>query len=280
MSCVHHVGVAPPQAGVFDAVCDACFVILCCEGSGWRREPSIRATLRELRPCARTELYFFRGRSQCAAERDLALNLLHVFQVARSRGYRRVLVLEDDAEVHPAFRPRHAADIAAFVRATDPEVYGLGNHATPTPLTVWAKHQKAAFSRLLFTQAVLYSAAYMAAALQRQAELLSRAPHCDQWPRYLRATAYRFHLPVVVQTFPRTENRDRWALRPGQSALGRAVDGLVVEAALAFFRATKLETRVEPGWRLMYALDSAPAYLLCAACMLSVLYALTVVTAA
>jgi hypothetical protein len=276
MSRVHHVLAAPQPAGLFDTVCDACFVLLCCEASGWAREPSIRATLRELRPCARTELYFFKGGSG-PPPLDLALNLLHLFEEACSRGYRRVLVLEDDAEVHPAFRASHAAEVAAFVRRTDPEVYGLGNHATPTPLTVWAKHQKAAFGFVASAHAMLYSSAYMQKVLRRQAELLSRNPHYDTWPQFLRAQTYRFHVPLVVQKFPRTANRDAWDVGGPTSALARGAKRAALRGHLAFIRATKLDTQVEPGWSLVYWLGCLPA---CALWMVAALAALAAAASA
>ena len=243
--------------GIFDDVCDMCAVILCC-GETPKRLDSVRVQLRRLRPLRRVELCFFGGREACDSAHsahDLSRNLRCLFEEALARGVRRFLLLEDDFEIPRPLEPKDVASIRAFlISHEDLDIYGLGNWALPTPGTILSTHQRATLNALYTTHACIYTARYMTTVVDffRGRDIPPDFHACDTWPYYFKASAYRFYKPLVVQTFPATENQSQsWGIAPGHDAGPR--EDIFMQLLVWALRGLRLHEEVQPGWDRIYA---------------------------
>ena len=241
--------------GLFDDVCDLCTVVLCC-GEKPARLDSVRAQLPRLRPLRRVELCFFAGRKRCGGSahpaHDLARNVRYLFEDALARGVRRLLVLEDDFLVPRPLTPAEATSISTFLGSQaeedDVDVYGLGNCALPTIDTLFGEHHRAAFSYLMCSHACFFSSRYMRAVVDGFAErdIPADFPPVDHWPWHLKASAFYYHKPLVLQTFPPTENQvESWKRSAGK-------DHVNLELLFETIRALRLHEQPQPGWNLIY----------------------------
>lgn len=256
--CIRRDVVSFDGGGIFDDVCEMCAVILCC-GEEPARLGSVQRELPRLRPLRHVELCFFAGREACGAAHsahDLSRNYVYLFRDALARGVGRLLVLEDDFQVPRPLEPEEVASISAFLAAEDVDVYGLGNVSLPTLDTLFSQHHRAAFSGLLSTQACFYSAGYMRTVVDffGERDVPADFRPFDHWPSFFKASAYRYCKPLVVQTFPSTENqRTSWwsTARPDDhvsATAARAGTTMLVGG----LRLLNLHEQAQPGWDLIY----------------------------
>jgi len=271
------------ERGLFDGACDACFVIACC-GVNPSRTENMMANLQNFRPLRRVEIFVFEGHRACPGSQstahDLMRNYYRLFQHALSRSARRILVLEDDFEVRTAPLEKDAQRIAAFLEAMDPDVYGLGNFfVMPTPSTLWSYHQQAFGSCLPCSQACFYGEAYMRTIVDYFPGGPSDVPSdfwaVDWWPFFFSARTFRYRRPIVMQTFPQTENQSTgWAV----CIRGLKLPSPLLELCVLAFKKLEIHERPQPGWDILYFLSNHVLYP-ALACVLLVFVALCVLAA-
>ena len=247
-----------PQ-GLFDEVCQACYVIVCC-GERPARLGAMTSELEVLRPLRTVDVCVFAGYRSCPlsehTSEDIAGNFLYVFRDALQSGADRALILEDDFHVE-AFEDADVASVCAFLRENNPDVYGLGNFMRPTHGTLLSRHQKSG-GGFVMAQACFYSRGYMRKIVDFFAEVFSnRVPadfYCiDHWPEFFHAEIYRYYKPLLTQLLPATESQTEGWMR---CKPGKLLPRWYNEWVGVFLRWLRLHKETQPGWNILYFLHA------------------------
>lgn len=225
------------DGGVFDASVDCTYVLIMHDSP---REERMLDTLARTHTTSSVVLQYNYGYKKC--EKGLVKNkpnydLSHAyktaFQHALNRGYKRVLVLEDDCEfddrIHDA---TITEDINTFVRERQPDIYTLGTAmCLPSPLDVLrgSNHHLLLFNTS--SHAVMYGEKFMK-------DIVDHPPmmgHID-FETNAHLSKYTYKKPIAYQTFPATDN---------------AINGWGYTYHVlntVFIRPLGLDTRVQPGF--------------------------------
>ena len=125
------------------------------------------------------------------------------FKHALDRGYKRILLLEDDCEFDERIRdPQVVADINKFLIEKNPLIYNLGpvvSVASPFDIVTQKKHHLLLYNSA--THAMIYNENYMRYALNTDYML----GHAD-FETTRHASKYMYHKPVAYQKVEQTEN--------------------------------------------------------------------------
>lgn len=181
-------------------------------------------------------------------------DLVHAYQTAcrHAADVRApVLFLEDDALVRPDARAEEFASVDAFLATRDCDVYTLGSIGLVPP---WGAVDEEHYRLLVLchTQATIWSPETRARLL---ASDVADIPHIDAHFLTRQRHKYMFHRPLVLQTFPPTENSTLWCVRCRDDALGHVEKWGAAAWARWYRTGLALDRAPLPGWDTLNALS-------------------------
>jgi hypothetical protein len=134
---------------------------------------------------------------------DIIHALQTSFRHALSKGYKRIMVLEDDCQFDERIRdPEVIDDLNSFFIRKDPQVYNFGSGfsiVNPLDVLLHNKHQSVLYMYL--AHCVVYNQDYMQYAAHN--EFKTHSPD-DEFNRVL--SKYMYHKPLAYQILKETEN--------------------------------------------------------------------------
>jgi len=223
--------------GNFDR-CINCMYVLLMEGSD--REAQIREHVAQAGITSKVVYQYNKGYKKCkkkmlkqSTNYDLEHALKNVFRDALARGYKRIIVLEDDCEFDERIRDSYIVnDICTFLVNKNPEIYSLGSNfpvVNPVNILFGSRHQLMLING--GTHAMIYNQKYMEKLLKTDALL----GHVDvETNRHL--SKFTYHVPMAYQKMIMTENvRNSW------SSFYTLMNTLI-------WKPLGMDTRVQPGY--------------------------------
>ena len=159
-----------------------------------------------------------------------------VFKHALNRGYKRILLLEDDCEFDERVRdPDVIADLNSFLLEKNPSIYSLGTTfslSSPIDIVRQKKHHLLLYNSA--AHAVIYSEDYMRYAIDADFML----GHSD-FETNRHASKYTYYKPVAYQKVQETENA-----REGWGYIWPLVNNVLVKP-------TGIDKQVQPGFDML-----------------------------
>jgi hypothetical protein len=242
------------EAGLFDSSVDATYIITL-EGNG--RYERIMEQLQKYHPTRVLYIMTNRGYKRCKKNLkkdlpryDLTDAFIATFKHANHQGYRNILVLEDDFIFSDkVFDPKTLSIVNGFVAArTDTNfIYPLG--CLPQLQIPYDQYHNIPYI-FTGTHAVIYSRSCRDKDIQDYATTT-----IDDWDSHhdQKLNQYTYHEPLVYQLFPVTENRKHGA-----------ASQYMLQILEFFYRLVRLDTDVEPGYSIFYAISKILFYVLLA----------------
>ena len=158
------------------------------------------------------------------------------FKHALDRGYKRILLLEDDCEFDERVRdPRVIEDLNSFLIEKNLSIYSLGTTfsiSSPIDIITQKKHHLLLYNTA--AHAVLYNEDYMRHAINRDFLL----GHADM-EHNVHASKYTYYKPVAYQKVEETENA-----KEGWGYVWPLVNNVLVKP-------TGIDKKVQPGYDIM-----------------------------
>jgi hypothetical protein len=158
------------------------------------------------------------------------------FKHALDRGYKRILLLEDDCEFDERVRdPKVIEDLNSFLIEKNPSIYSLGTTfslSSPIDIVTQKKHHLLLYNSA--AHAVLYNEDYMRYAIDTDFML----GHSD-FETNRHTSKYTYHKPVAYQKVEETENA-----REGWGYVWPILNNLIVKP-------TGIDKQVQPGYDIM-----------------------------
>ena len=204
----------------------------------------------------------WRGGAKPAWVASSAYDIVHAYQnvCAVTRRLGPVLILEDDAEMMPEADAVDFALVDAFVRRHPTRAYTLGSVGICSPQADGLHWRIGWGCGLAYCQAVVWPPALRAALLSLPGGSIA---HVDGAFLSRHAPLATYCKPLVVQTFPKTENMAHWSFLPSCPRLDR----LCLAAWVRALRAMDLD-RDTRHWRTLYAMQCyLPLYVGIFVCM-------------
>lgn len=254
-TCYEHREIELPR-GHLDPSVDCTYVLIM---HGSPREKQIYQELMKAEPTSKVILQYNQGYKKCdkalrkdGPNYDLEHALKHCFKDALSRGYKRVLVLEDDCEFDERIRdPSVIHDLNTFLVDKDPSVYNLGPFVpvvSPMSKITNRKHQLLLYNA--GSHANIYNERYMKHAIDHDFMM----GHTDmETNRHM--SKYMYKVPLAYQKIIPTENSQQgwgnvWPIveaiivkpfgidkdvQPGYDRIKRTMDFIVLTICLLIF---------------------------------------------
>lgn len=198
--------------GSLDPVVDCTYVLIMKSST---RKEQIKQQLKHAGLTSKVVFQYNHGYKRCAKplkhnkpNYDLCHANQTAFQHALDRGYKRILLLEDDCEFdHRIKDPEILSDIRRFLHEHDPDIYNLGPVAcfrSPTDILMGKNHRRLLLS--FGAHAIIYNKKYMACSVQNACLFgHTDATHNIHWSKFT------YKLPVAYQKPILTENAtDGW----------------------------------------------------------------------
>lgn len=158
------------------------------------------------------------------------------FKHALDRGYKRILLLEDDCEFDERVRdPKVIEDLNSFLIEKNPSIYSLGTTfslSSPIDIVTQKKHHLLLYNSA--AHAVVYNEDYMRYAIDADFML----GHSD-FETNRHTSKYTYHKPVAYQKVEETENA-----REGWGYVWPILNNLIVKP-------TGIDKQVQPGYDIM-----------------------------
>jgi len=235
--CYRFVEEVSDIPGNFDSCID-CMYVLLMEGSD--REAQVREHVSQAGITSKVVYQYNKGYKKCrknlrkqTTNYDLEHALKNVFRDALTKGYNRIIVLEDDCEFDERIRDLTIInDICTFLVNKNPEIYSLGSHipvVNPIDILCVSRHQLMLING--GTHAMIYNQKYMGKLLKTNALL----GHVDvETNRHI--SKFTYHVPMAYQKITLTENvRNSW------SSFYTLMNTLI-------WKPLGMDTRVQPGY--------------------------------
>jgi hypothetical protein len=177
---------------------------------GSPREKQIYHELVKAEPTSKVVFQYNEGYKKCekslrkeGPNYDLEHAIKHIFKDALVRGYKRILVLEDDCEFDERIRnPEVIHDLNTFLLSKDPSVYNFGSIlpiVSPIDVVMNKKHHFMMFNTT--AHATVYNDTYMKYAINHNFMM----GHTDfETNRHLSKYTYKY--PLAYQKVEKTEN--------------------------------------------------------------------------
>jgi len=252
--CINKMLHIETDGGIFDEIVDCTYVLLCC-GKNPQREENVYRQLNILKPSKHIIIVYNSGYKLCDYTVDPTDDMykaqLYIFNHALDNNYKRILYLEDDFFLT---EPIHTADIdqiTQFIKKEDPSIYGLGNVIIPTLPTLFSKHQKVLGNMIYLAHAIIYNENYMKNTILYRTLNPTKQYMVDHVTAYIpNIKNYRYHKPLVYQTFPETENQKQsW-----QTMFPKPLKNIGMNSLRKINKLTKLDKTHEPGFKIIYIL--------------------------
>jgi hypothetical protein len=205
-SCYYYRDYKLPK-GNLDPSVDCTYVLIMHDSP---REHQIYQHIMKAEPTSRVVFQYNFGYKKCDKKLrknkpsvDLEDAVKTIFKHALDRGYKRILVLEDDCEFDERIRdPEIVEDLNTFFIEKNPDVYNFGSAGpllSPIDVVLDSKHQRLIFNN--HAHATVYSENYMKTSDSRS--FLFDAADMET-NRYFSKFTYKF--PLAYQKFTATEN--------------------------------------------------------------------------
>ena len=230
--------------------CIECTYVLIMEGSP--REKHIREQVSRSGITSRVIYQYNRGYKNChknlrvqKTNYDLEHALKNAFRDALSKGFKRILVLEDDCEFDERIRnPVILEDLCSFLMSKNPDVYALGSFLPVVNPFSFSNNQ-----RLLLhfgAHAIVYNRKYMEWLVKNDCIL----GHVDletnrHWSKFT------YKLPLAYQKVTHTENVEN----------GWKIPYTILNALI--FKPSGIDRQVQPGYDLIKKWSDILVVLLC-----------------
>lgn len=164
---------------------------------------------------------------------DLEHALKTIFKQALDKGYKRILVVEDDCQFDERIEDKEVInDLNTFLIQKNPKIYNLGPVicvSSPIDILLGKKHQNVLFNTA--SHAMIYNEEYMRYAVGADFML----GHSD-FETNRHASKYTYHKPVAYQIIEKTENATE-----GWGYAWPLLDWFVVKP-------TGIDKQVQPGY--------------------------------
>ena len=235
-SCYYYRDYRLPK-GNLDPSIDCTYVLIMHDSP---REHQIYQHIMKAEPTSRVIFQYNFGYKKCdktLRENKPNIDLEHanktVFKHALDRGYKRILLLEDDCEFDERIRdPKIVENLNTFLSEKNPDIYNFGStFAFPlaTDVMTGKEHQLLMYNTA--SHAVVYSENYMKYAVDHN----FMGGHSDfETNRHLSKYTYKF--PLAYQKVTETENA-----KEGWGGAYFLLDNLIVKP-------TGIDTQVQPGY--------------------------------
>lgn len=237
------------EPGNFDSCIDCTYVLLM-EGSP--REKHIREQVTKYGITSRVVYQYNKGYKKCHKDLhvqkpnyDLEHALKNAFKDALTRGFKRVLVLEDDCEFDDRIRnPMIIDDLCGFLKTNNPDVYTLGSFLPVVNPFTFSNHQRLLLN--FSSHAIVYNRKYMEWLVNNDCML----GHVDfetnrHWSKFT------YKLPLAYQKVVSTENtKEGWR-------------GYYEVLNTFLFKPFGIDRRVQPGYDLIKKWSDILVVLLC-----------------
>jgi len=174
---------------------------------------------------------------------DLMDANVYAMKHADKMGYENVMILEDDYVFDNRIRdPSVISDLVEFWKNRLFHLYSLGS-VNFIQSDIFTKHPNIIYSGA--TQSMVFSRVGRSQilreflnnpCLETPLKVLSDFKGHDLWYNFAVNHTYSYYKPLCYQSFPDTENRAMW-------------NNYLTDV---IFRLLKLDTRVQPGWDILY----------------------------
>jgi hypothetical protein len=235
--CYRFVEEVSKHTGNFDECIDCMYVLLM---EGTDREAQVREHIKEAGITSKVIYQYNKGYRECkknlrvqATNYDLEHALKNAFRDALAKGYKRIIVLEDDCEFDERIKnPEIINDVCSFLIHQNPKIYTLGSIipvVNPLDVLTHSRHH-----RLLLnfgSHCIIYNAEYMKWLTRNDCML----GHVDfETNRHI--SKYTYKIPLAYQKMVLTEN-----VKEGWDILYKILNTLI-------FSPAGVTTRVQPGY--------------------------------
>ena len=235
--CYRFVEEVSDIPGNFDEYID-CMYVLLMEGSD--REAQVREHVAQAGITSKVIYQYNKGYKKCrknlrkqSTNYDLEHALKNVFRDALAKGYKRIIVLEDDCEFDERIKnPEIINDVCSFLIHQNPKIYTLGSTipvVNPLDVLTHSRHH-----RLLLnfgSHCIIYNAEYMKWLTRNDCML----GHVDfETNRHI--SKYTYKIPLAYQKMVLTEN-----VKEGWDIPYKILNTLI-------FSPAGVTTRVQPGY--------------------------------
>ena len=189
---------------------------------------------------------------------DLEHAVKTIFRNALSRGYRRILVLEDDCQFDERITNEEVVkDLNSFLLEKNPSIYNLGptfSLSSPFDILSGNKHHFLLYNNA--AHAMVYNEKYMRYMLNN--EFLGG--HVDlETNRHF--SKYTYHVPLAYQLVEKTENATY-----GWGSVWPLVDTFLVKPS-------GIDKDVQPGYDVLKSMSDYVSFVLCLFLILSIIKA-------
>jgi hypothetical protein len=194
--------------GLFDNYVDMTYVIT--------METSSRDFMSQLinnKPASKVRIQYNKGFKNCkkqlkkqSSNYDLGDALRNIFEDALDKGYKHILVFEDDFIIDKnKFKISDIDYIGEFIKRKNPDVYNLGTLFHVSLPNINGLHKRNFYSTS--SHAVIYNQNYMKNFIKDYAK--GKISQTDG--KYMnKFKTYSFRYPIIFQTFPETDNMKNW----------------------------------------------------------------------
>jgi len=167
---------------------------------------------------------------------DLEHAVKNIFKHALDRGYKRILVLEDDCEFDERIKdPNVIHDLNTFLNKENPSVYNLGTvYRVISPIHILLNSNHKLLLWFTGAHACIYNEKYMKYGIKHEFLL----NHADLEP-FRHFSKYTYKIPLAYQKLPDTINTKR----------DHGLDKLTKEI---FIKPYNLDKQTQPGYSLMH----------------------------
>lgn len=209
----------------------------------------IKKELRQYYPSKNTFVLFNKGYRKCpknlpAPETrfDIVDANLYIFRDAKEKGFKNILVLEDDFFFDSKIQD-HCLNVDHFISTHQDFIYYLGNVPAIIFPYSWY-HYRATFT--MASHAVIYSESYRNALLRVPQESIL------DWDifqlTFKNSLRFMYYTPLCYQLFPETENSNGWGNE-------NVVIRMIAIVVFQWFQLLKMNVQSSPGYPFFYFLS-------------------------
>lgn len=203
--------------------------------------------------CRRTHIQYNQGFRKCTKPDwvvhsgfDIIHAYRHLFRMIEDDG--PILVMEDDAQFMPAAKVSDFSEVDNHVQSHEFDLYTLGSMGC---MQILDSLNRKFLGSVNFAQAIIWSKAARNLFLRSEP---CKCGHIDAGFLSSRMSVHTYYKPLVVQTFPATENQSNWCFicTPKDNAFDAIVWSRIVPLLV---RLTRLDT-CTGFWDIAYKMQT------------------------
>lgn len=188
------------------------------------------------------------GCKKCAFSSNI--DLIHAYENAClfAEGFNSVLFLEDDAQLFRKNCTKLFRHVDQFLKDENFDIYSFGSFGLCSPFNAQDAHKK--MIKLGFSQAIIWSKKVRTNLLKKIGQ--ETINHIDTGFLSNFDAKYTFHKPIIVQTFPTTENMKQWCAYCDNTY----IDKVITNSWIWFLqKCLKLDVKKQ-GWLQLYDINT------------------------